>query len=487
MTPGRGPDRRGPGPEVRWRQVLEVASEAYVAVDEQARVVDWNDRACELFDWRDVDPRGVAAHDLLVPAQRASFERGFAALLDADRLDVARPRPLLARTASGREFAAEAVVWGVDRRGGVVVHCFVRDVTERARVEEATARLAAVVEGSSDAIITESLDGTILSWNAAAERMYGWRSKEAVGQPVTLLVPPAQRRETSDARQRVAHGETVAGYESERLTRGGTRLPVAVRLSPVHDRAGEVTAVSEVTRDVTEQRWMAETLDRTLAQLQQAADEARTAEEAARRFLADAAHQLRSPVAGIQACAETLLRAGSDEARDQLLATVVRETSRAARLVTGLLQMARLDQGLKSELQDVDVVQVCRNEAERLSLLAPHLQVGVEVVGQAPEPLLLDPVLCRDALANLGDNAARHARTCVRLHVRSGRDGVQIDVRDDGAGVARGLRDVVFDRFTSLDGRGGAGLGLAIARSAARSLGGDLLCDGGFVLVLPRR
>jgi signal transduction histidine kinase len=97
---------------------------------------------------------------------------------------------------------------------------------------------------------------------------------------------------------RVFAGTPVRGVETERVSRAGTRIPVEVRMSPVHDTSGEVAAVSTVARDITEQRWMAETLDSTLLQLQTALSEAQAAEESSRRFLADAAHQLRTPLPG---------------------------------------------------------------------------------------------------------------------------------------------------------------------------------------------
>jgi PAS domain S-box-containing protein len=365
------------------------------------------------------------------------------------------------------------------------VHAFVRDISERRESAAISARLAAIVEGSSDAIVTEDLDGTIRSWNGAAERSYGWSVQEALGRHVSLTVPVEELSAHLDLLGRIGRGEPVVGYEGERLSRGGTRVPVSVRLSPVHDSSGSVVAASSITRDITEQRWMAETLDRSLAALQTAADEARTSEEATRRFLADAAHQLRTPMAGIRACAETLLRGAAAEDADRLLATMVRETSRAARLISALLKIARLDQGLSSPGRPVDLVRLCADEVERLSLLSPDLEVELDVRAAPDGPLLLDAGGCQEILSNLGDNARRHARRRVRYVVDCGKAGLRITVTDDGAGVPDGAREQVFERFVSMDGRGGSGLGLPIARSLARSMGGDLRYDAGFVLELP--
>jgi PAS domain S-box-containing protein len=479
-------ERRSGMLEMRWRQVLEAAGEAYVSIDARGEVVDWNHRAEELFGWPADEIVGTPAARLVAPQQRDRFLAEVAELGSRAPAPVAVPYLLDAVARDGRTFPAEITVWGWERRSGTVVHAFVRDVAARRQTEDALARLAAVVEGSSDAIVTKSLDGVILTWNAAAERMYGWTAKEAVGRHISFLVPGAEMSTLSAMLERVAQGERVAGWETQRVTRAGTLLPVSTLISPVHDRQGRVVAASAISRDVTEQRWMAETLDTTLSALQTALDEARASEETTARFLADAAHQLRTPMAGIRACAETLLRGADPPDADRLLATMVRETSRAARLISSLLRIARLEQGeLGAPAQPVDVVAVCRAEVERLSLLSPDLRVELEAPAAPAGPLMLDSAGLQEILSNLGDNARRHAASEIRVTVAVADQQLRIAVLDDGPGIPAERVEEVFGRFVSLDGRGGSGLGLPIARGLAQSYGGDLVYDRGFVLTLP--
>ena len=352
--------------------------------------------------------------------------------------------------------------------------------------QAARALLAAVVEGSTDAIVVQDLGGTILTWNTAAEQLLGWSSAEAVGRNASLVVPADELPTLAGLVADVVADGGVRGYEGERVARNRERVPVAVRLSPVRDEEAGIVAVAVGARDVTEQRWMASTLDTTLAALQQAADDAKASEEASRRFLADAAHQLRTPMTGIRACAETLLRgASAPEDVDRLMATMVRETSRAARLIASLLRMARLDQGMPLAGEPVDVVALCAEEVERLSLLSPDLTVSLHADLYPARLALADAPACREILSNLGDNARRHARTRIDLVVETDDDVVRARVLDDGPGLQGGSRTEVFDRFVSLDGRGGSGLGLPIARALATAMGGDLGYDDGFVLSLP--
>lgn len=472
-------DRRSREVEARWRQVLEVAREAYVAVDADGRIVDWNRRAHEVFGWTCDEAIGMSAAALLAEGDR-TLER----LAVHAPGDVTEPFDVAAVDRHGRVFAAECTVWGVDRRGGTVVHAFLHDVTDRRRAEELAGLLTAVVEGTSDAIVTCDLAGRILTWNVGAERTYGWAAQDAVGRRDSFVVPEDKRAELDDMVRRLRQGQRVQPIETERLTPGGTRVPVALSLSPVCDPTGRLVAVSAIARDITEQRWMAETLDATLRALQAAADEARESEAASKRFLADAAHQLRTPVASVRACAETLLRGASPTDAERLLAMLVRETSRAGRLVTSLLRMARLDRGEPFRIEPVDVVHLCVDEVRRLSVLRPALEVVVDARSPAAAHALVDAAACAEILGNLGDNAVRHACRRVEVRVQAHPDRVCVRMRDDGPGLPEADREAVFERFVSLDGRGGSGLGLPIARALARAMGGDLRCDGEFVLTL---
>lgn len=475
-------DRRGSDLETRWRQVLEVGQEAYVALSDDGCVTDANRAAQRLLG---DDLRGTDLAGRLDAGERDGFR--------AELEEAARHQPesgstsvlVRLRRPTGGSFLAECLVWGVDRRGGRTVHCFLRDVTARREAEQATALLAAVVEGSPDAVVTESPDGRVLTWNPAAEAMFGWSAEEALGGPALLVVPVPDAGAHLAQVAAVFRGELPPPLETERVTRGGTLVPVSVRSSPVRDGSGQVVAVTTTARDTTEQRWMSETLDSTLQQLQGALTEAQSSEESSRRFLADAAHQLRTPLAGLRACAELLLLGSSPEDSDRLLATIVRETARAARLITGLLRIARLDQGLALPPGSVDLGALCRDEAERLSLLSPDLDVLVHLDDDPPGPLPLDGASVQEVVSNLGDNARRHARSRVVFSVTTRGGQVHVRVDDDGPGVPPALREQVFERFVSLDEHGGSGLGLPIARGLARALRGDLVYDDGFVLLLP--
>ncbi|TQM02239.1 sensor histidine kinase [Pseudonocardia kunmingensis] len=231
-------------------------------------------------------------------------------------------------------------------------------------------------------------------------------------------------------------------------------------------------------RTDTELGRTAAAFDAMLDELEGAEATARAEEARTRRFVADAAHELRTPLAGVQAVAEAAMAPDMPvEERERLHLLLLRESRRAGRLVDDLLVLARLDAGLELRREPVDLRELARAEAERAQLLAPDQRV--EVSGDAV-PVAGDPSRLAQVLGNLLDNARRHAGPgSVAVTVSAG-DPATVLVADDGPGVPPGDRERIFDRLVRLDeargGDGGAGLGLAIARGIARAHGGDLRC-----------
>jgi PAS domain S-box-containing protein len=128
------------------------------------------------------------------------------------------------------------------------------DVTEQKQAERSTSHLAAIVDSSDDAIISKRLDGTITSWNQSAERLYGYKAEEAIGQHITLIVPWERRSEEEDILRRLAEGERVDHFATERKRKDGATVDVSLTISPIRDAAGRIIGASKVARDITERR-----------------------------------------------------------------------------------------------------------------------------------------------------------------------------------------------------------------------------------------
>lgn len=245
------------------------------------------------------------------------------------------------------------------------------------------------------------------------------------------------------------------------------------------------------TRSDTELGETATAFDEMLDELEGAEARERAAADRTRQFVDDAAHDLRTPVAGISAAAETLLRSGTDsdrEVRERLLTSMIRESRRASRLIDDLLASARSDDDVALDRRPQDLSVLAEADAERARVLAPKATVtvtGEHVV--AP----VDAARVARILANLTDNALQHGPSDgeVTVIVGTSEGRARVEVRDRGPGVAPADRERIFDRMVRLDSARsteGSGLGLTIARTYARAHGGDVVHDGhGFVVTLP--
>ncbi len=129
--------------------------------------------------------------------------------------------------------------------------CFMRDITDRKRSEEAQARLAAIVESSQDAIISKTLEGRIVSWNAGAEQIFGYSAEEIIGRPISLLIPPERRDEEDMILEQLRHGERIEHFETVRVTKDGRRIEVSLTISPIRDSDGRIIGASKISRDIT--------------------------------------------------------------------------------------------------------------------------------------------------------------------------------------------------------------------------------------------
>ncbi|WP_309102486.1 ATP-binding protein [Microbacterium sp.] len=234
-------------------------------------------------------------------------------------------------------------------------------------------------------------------------------------------------------------------------------------------------------------------LDRLAGTMNRMLDRIEHSQRTQRRFVSDASHELRSPLATIRQHAELAAAHPETTSTEALTEVVLQEGARMQELVEGLLLLARLDEhGGLGAAAPVDVDDLALAEVRRLRRLGVRVDAG----GISSGRVRGNEVLLARALRNLADNAARHAGSTVALRVRTDESRVVVEVEDDGGGIDPAERERVFERFSRLDdGRardeGGSGLGLAIVREVALAHGGSVTVDAGasggarFILTLP--
>ena len=328
----------------------------------------------------------------------------------------------------------------------------------------AQALLAAIVESSDDAIISKDLDGIITSWNRGAERLFGYTASEAVGQPVTILIPEDRLDEEPSILGRVRAGERVDHYETVRRRKDGTPVDISLTVSPIRDGTGRVIGASKIARDITERKEAA-------ARVERARQDAESANRAKDEFLAMLGHELRNPLSAVRnATAAAVLDPLN---RDRALEIARRQTDQLTRIVDDLVDVARITRGrVPLRKERVSLGDVLRRSVDGArALMEEHGQTLMLVPPREHMQLEADPGRLEQAISNLLANAAKYSDAGGTVTVTAEADGPNavIAVRDQGIGISPETLPVVFDLFSqgprALDrGRGGLGIGLTLVR-----------------------
>ena len=232
--------------------ILQNVSESLIITDLQGRIIYWNAGATSLFGYTAEEMLGNTPGLLYPEMQEQLLLLDLKLILEGkDYIGVWK-----GRRKDGTPIWIDIKTTLLRDTRGVAIGFigFAKDITERRRVEEASFRLAAIVESSNDAIIGKTKEGIITSWNSAAERIFGYTAEEAVGQPVTLLLPPDREDEFTTFMEQIAHGEEVNHYETTRVRKDGTVIAVSVTFSPIHNSEGQIIGASAIIQDITEQK-----------------------------------------------------------------------------------------------------------------------------------------------------------------------------------------------------------------------------------------
>ena len=233
-------------------RLLDLANDAIIVRDASDRITFWNDGATAMYGFSREEAIGRVIHDL--------FHTEFPEPLESIQEKLLRDGQwsgVLRHTCATGKVKIVSTRWVVERDGAGRIRSVLasnRDITEARRAEEVQSRLAAIVESSDDAIVSKDLSGIITSWNRAAERMFGYSAKEAIGQPITLIIPPDRKNEEKNILARIGRGERIEHFETVRQRKDGTQLDVSVTISPVRDFSGRVIGASKVARDITTQK-----------------------------------------------------------------------------------------------------------------------------------------------------------------------------------------------------------------------------------------
>jgi PAS domain S-box-containing protein/putative nucleotidyltransferase with HDIG domain len=248
--------------EEKFRAISVAALDALIMVDDSSALVYWNPAAEHILGYRAEEVLGKPLHQLLTPQRyQGRALQGFEAFRSSgEGALIGKTIEIEALHKDGHEVPVELSISALQLNGRWHAVGILRDITERKRAEREMRLLAAIVESSDDAIVSKSLDGTILSWNPGAERLYGYSADEMRGRPISLLSPADRSDEMPAILERIRRGELIKHYETVRLRKGGIPFPISLTVSPLRDASGNVVGASAIGRDITQRKQAEEAL-----------------------------------------------------------------------------------------------------------------------------------------------------------------------------------------------------------------------------------
>ena len=348
-------------------------------------------------------------------------------------------------------------------------------------ISDTAALLAAIVESSDDVIVSKTLDGTITSWNPAAERTFGYTAAEAVGRNIRLIIPPDRWPEEDEVLARIRRGERVDHFETIRRAKDGHLINVSLVISPVKDESGKIVGASKVARDITDRKLMEQERERLLSLERLSRERAEEANRLKDEFLAVVSHELRSPLNAIMGWASLLQARDLDEQTSRAIETIQRNAQTQNQLIGDLLDVSRIVSGqLRLNIRPFELASVIRAAIEVIRPSAEAKSILIDtLLDPSAGPVTGDPDRLQQVFWNLLSNAVKFTTVGGRIQIRLQRvnSHAELTVSDTGKGIDRKLLPHIFERFRQGDSTttreyGGLGLGLAIVRHLVELHGG---------------
>jgi PAS domain S-box-containing protein len=341
----------------------------------------------------------------------------------------------------------------------------VLDITEMKVAEEQSAKLAAIIQSSDDAIISKTLDSIITSWNAAAERIFGYQAEEMIGESIYKLIPADRLDEEPQILARLRSGERVQHFETKRQTKDGRLIDVSLTISPVKNPQGNIIGLSKIARDITEKKL----------------DETRKND-----FIGMVSHELKTPLTSLGAIIQ-VANAKLKNSEDSFLAGAMQKANqqvkRMSAMINGFLNISRLESGkIHIEKQDFDMETLISDVIEEANLtVSTHL---IYLSHCPPLPVSADRDKIGSVISNLISNAIKYSPKGKKIEVSCATKDNQVivSVKDEGMGIKPDDLDKIFDRYYRVETNhtrhiAGFGIGLYLSSEIIERHGGKVWAE----------
>ena len=379
-------------------QVLTII-DGVIVIGSDGAIQSVNPAAERLFGFTDEEMIGQS-FSILLPEPFATEHLGYLKnyLNTGTKKITGISREVMGLRKDGSHFPMELAVSEMTIDGEGLFTGIVRDISLRKKTLAKLKFNDAVIYSSYDAIMSKDMDGTITSWNPAAQRMFGYTAEEAIGQPMLILFPKGDEAEERANMEKIAKGEVVNHFETLRVHKDGRPITISVTLSPITDDVGNIIGASKIARDITEKK----KIDIMKSE-----------------FVSTVSHELRTPLTSIKGAIGLLEAKFSDvlpPKAQKILALANRNSDRLTLLINDLLDLEKIESGrMEFNFSAVDLVAICQRAVEENQGFAEEYHVTRGVVLKNLRFFILRPNYFF-AVTRVSVPRARVPEKALRLH-----------------------------------------------------------------------
>jgi hypothetical protein len=351
------------------------------------------------------------------------------------------------------------------------------NIFEGKRTPEASALLSAIVDSSDDAIVSKDLNGVIMSWNRAAERLFGYTAAEAIGKPILLIIPPERVDEEPKILERLRRGERVDHFETIRMHKNGTRLNISLTISPVKDGSGRIVGASKIARDITARV-------RQEKALREANEALKRANADLEQFAYSAAHDLQEPLRMVATYSELLRKRFGGKLgpkADEYIGFTVEGAVRMENLLRDLRMYTQVSTAELKPAEEINANEVFQRTLQNLEIAIKDS--GAKVTSTDLPRVRMYEFQLEQVFQNLIGNAIRYRSSeppSIHVAARAENGEWVFSVQDNGIGIDPKFKEHIFGIFKRLHSASeypGTGMGLAICKRIVERGGGRIWAE----------
>jgi PAS domain S-box-containing protein len=462
--------------EIRYSRLFESAIDGILILDaETGKIVDVNPFLIELL--------GYSKQNLIEKCiwEIGSFKDIYEnkeKFLELQQKKFVRYYDLPLQTSTGKEihveFMSNVYADGLHK----VIQCNIKDITERSHIQSEIKFQADLINNVAQDVIATDLQGKVIYWNNAAEKIYGWSSSEAIGESIMSLTPAQQSNEqANEIMKNLSAGESWAG-EFQVKRKDGSSFPAFVTDTPILDSNGKLTGIIGISSDITERK-------HNEMELIAAKEKAEENDRLKSAFLANISHEIRTPMNAILGFTELLRTAYfSQEEQQKFIGTIGESSNQLLNLINDIISISKIESNQKeitiskmnANLQVEEIVNFFRLEAEKRKL-----NISFKTDLPANEAIIeTDRNKVYAILSNLVKNAIKFTQSgSIELGYLKKDGFFEFHVKDSGPGIAESQKELIFERFRQgsdalTRNYEGAGMGLSISKAYVEMLGGKI-------------